>query len=71
MTKEEQKKYFKEKYGIDIDEIPSEKDNERYTGLTYDYPEDEFETETEPFSPKPHKAIRISGDKPQDQYGDD
>ena len=69
MTKEEQIKYFKEKYGIEnIYEVKAEKDNERYTTLVYDGINDmDGNVNTEPFSPKPHTAILISGKKPQGQ----
>ena len=68
MTKEEQIKYFKEKYGVEnIYEVKAEKDNERYTGLVYDgIGVADGEINTEPFSPKPHTAIRISGKKEYD-----
>lgn len=76
MTKEEQIKYFKEKYGVDniyketrekIESNADLKDNERYTGLVYDGIDDaDGNTNTEPFSPKPHTAIRISGKKEYD-----
>ena len=69
MTKEEQIKYFKKKYGIEnIYEVKAEKDNERYTTLVYDGINDmDGNVNTEPFSPKPHTAILISGKKPQGQ----
>lgn len=69
MTKQEQEKYFKEKYGIDnVYQMEAEKDNERYTGLFYRGLNDiDGNINTEPFSPKPHTSIMISGKKPQGQ----
>lgn len=69
MTKQEQEKYFKEKYGIDdVYQMKAEKDNERYTGLFYrDLSDVDGNINTEPFSPKPHTSIMISGKKPQGQ----
>ena len=76
MTKEEQIKYFKEKYGVDniyketreVIEKNNLKDNERYTGLVYDGIDDmDGNINTEPFSPKPHTSIMISGKKPEGQ----
>ena len=68
MKREEMRKYFMEKYGIDIDTMPSEKvepkDYERE--LIYDLPEDLLRND-EPFSTKPHNAIRTSGKKPASQ----
>ena len=68
MTKQEQIKYFKEKYGIEnIYEVEAEKDNERYTGLVYDnIGVVDGNINTEPFSPTPHTAIKISGKKEYD-----
>lgn len=65
MTKQEQEKYFKEKYGIDnVYQMEAEKDNERYTGLFYRGLNDiDGNINTEPFSPKPHTSIMISGKK--------
>ena len=69
MTKQEHEKYFKEKYGIDnVYQMEAEKDNERYTGLFYRGLNDiDGNINTEPFSPKPHTSIMISGKKPQGQ----
>ena len=69
MTKQEQEKYFKEKYGInDVYQMKAEKDNERYTCLFYrDLSDVDGNINTEPFSPKPHTSIMISGKKPQGQ----
>ena len=71
MTKEEQIKYFKEKYGIEnVYEVKAEKDNTTLVreDLVYDGLNDmDGNINTEPFSPKPHTAILISGKKPQGQ----
>lgn len=71
MTKEEQIKYFKEKYGIEnIYEVKAEKDNTVLTreDLVYDNLEcDLAEINTEPFGTKPHSSIKISGQKPPHQ----
>ena len=69
MTKAEQIKYFKERYGIEnIYDVKSEKDNTILTrdDLVYDDLEIK-ELNTEPFSPVPHTAISISGKKPYNQ----
>ena len=71
MTRQEQEKYFKEKYNIDnIYDVKSEKDNTVLSreDLVYDGLEcDLAETNTEPFSPKPHTSVKISGKKPYNQ----
>ena len=76
MTKEEQIKYFKEKYGVDdiyketreVIEAFNLKDKEQYTELVYSGLNDvDGEINTEPFSPKPHTSIKISGKKPEHQ----
>ena len=71
MTRQEQEKYFKEKYGIDnIYDVAGEKDTTPilYEDLVYDgLDSDLAETNVEPFSPKPHTSVKISGKKPYNQ----
>lgn len=69
MTKEQMKKYFMEKYGVDIDNMPTEKVEvkaEEHT-LIYDGIDDGVSND-EPFSTKPHNAIKTSGEKPSTQF---
>lgn len=71
MTIEEQKKYFLDKYGIDIDTIEKEviPENEwKGRQLYYDI---EQSGNAVPFIPQPHNPITTSGKKPYRQKKED
>ena len=68
MSVEQTRKYFLEKYGIDIDKVekvviePKEQDRD----IAY-YNVGNDKGNSSPFSPQPHNPIRTSGKKPTRQ----
>jgi len=67
MTKEQMKKYFMEKYGVDIDNMPTEKVEVKDEERTLIYDGIGEGGNAVPFSPQPHNPIRTSGKKPYEQ----
>ena len=67
MTVEEQRKYFLEKYGIDIDKVEKVVIPESEWKNRQPYYDIEQSGNASPFSPQPHNPIRTSGKKPRSQ----
>ena len=67
MTFEEQKKYFLEKYNIDIDNMEKEVIPESEWKGRQPYYDLIQSGSASPFSPQPHNPIRTSGKKPYRQ----
>lgn len=67
MTFEEQKKYFLEKYNIDIDSMEKEVIPESEWKGRQPYYDLIQSGNASPFSPQPHNPIRTSGKKPYRQ----
>lgn len=67
MTFEEQKKYFLEKYNIDIDSMEKEVIPESEWKGRQPYYDLIQSGNASPFIPQPHNPIRTSGKKPYEQ----